>query len=130
MMHLAAVTLLVRDYDEGIAWFTHKLGFALIADDNLGGGKRWVLVGPPDGQMRLLLAQPANVEQARGIGSQAGGRVFLFLHTDDFARDHDAFRSRGVTFLEEPRYESYGTVAVFADISGNRWDLIERKEPP
>jgi catechol 2,3-dioxygenase-like lactoylglutathione lyase family enzyme len=130
MMHLAAVTLLVRDYDQAIAWFAGKLGFALIEDSNLGGGKRWVLVGPPDRRMRLLLAQPANVEQARAIGAQAGGRVFLFLHTDDFARDHAAFRARGVTFLEAPRYETYGTVAVFEDISGNRWDLIETKEPP
>jgi catechol 2,3-dioxygenase-like lactoylglutathione lyase family enzyme len=140
MMHLAAVTLLVRDYDQAIAWFRQKLGFALIEDSNLGGGKtvsgepasraekRWVMVGPSDGQLRLLLAQPANVEQARSVGAQAGGRVFLFLHTDDFARDHAAFRSRGVIFLEEPRYETYGIVAVFEDISGNRWDMIERKE--
>jgi catechol 2,3-dioxygenase-like lactoylglutathione lyase family enzyme len=128
MTHLGAVTLLVRDYDEAIAWFTAKLGFELIGDTALGGGKRWVLVAPRGGQARLLLAQPGNVEQAGAVGSQGGGRVLLFLHTDDFARDHAAFKARGVTFLEEPRYEPYGAVAVFEDISGNRWDLIELKE--
>jgi catechol 2,3-dioxygenase-like lactoylglutathione lyase family enzyme len=130
MSHLGAVTLLVRDYDEAIAWFTGRLGFELVEDTKLAPGKRWVVVAPPGGQTRLLLAQPGNVEQSRAIGQQGGGRVWLFLHTDDFVRDHAAFTARGVTFLEEPRYESYGTVAVFQDISGNRWDLIELKDKP
>jgi catechol 2,3-dioxygenase-like lactoylglutathione lyase family enzyme len=130
MTYLGAITLLVRDYDEAIAWFTGKLGFDLMEDTRLGPGKRWVVVAPPGAQTRLLLAQPGNVDQARAIGQQGGGRVLLFLHTDDFARDYAAFTARGVTFLEEPRYEAYGAVAVFEDISGNRWDLIELKGKP
>jgi len=126
-MHLGAVSLLVRDYDEAIAWFTDKLGFSLAEDTALGQGKRWVVVSPPGGGTRLVLARPGDAEQARAVGRQAGGRVFLFLNTDNFVRDHTAFVARGVKFLEAPRYESYGTVAVFEDISGNRWDLIEHK---
>jgi len=130
MTHLGAVTLLVRDYDEAIAWFTGKLDFELVEDTNLGSGKRWVMVAPLGGQTRLLLAQPGNVDQVRAIGQQGGGRVLLFLHTDDFTRDHAAFTARGVKFLETPRHESYGSVAVFEDVSGNRWDLIEMKGKP
>ena len=124
-MHLGAVSLLVRDYDEAIAWFRDKLGFILAEDTALGPGKRWVVMAPPGGGTQLLLALPGDVEQARAIGRQACGRVFLFLHTQDFARDHAAFAARVVKFLEAPRHESYGTVAVFEDISGNRWDLIQ-----
>jgi catechol 2,3-dioxygenase-like lactoylglutathione lyase family enzyme len=121
---LGALTYLVRDYDEAIAWFTQKLGFVLTEDTDLGGGKRWVTVAPAGGGTALLLAQAVG-EQAAVIGKQAGGRVFLLLHTDDFARDHAAFTARGVRFLEAPRREAYGTVAVFEDIYGQRWDLIQ-----
>jgi catechol 2,3-dioxygenase-like lactoylglutathione lyase family enzyme len=126
--HLSALTLLVRDYDEAIAWFTLQLGFRLIEDTSLGEGKRWVVMRPPGGvETGLLLARAANAEQAASIGKQAGGRVFLFLETDDFARDHQAMLARGVVFREAPRHEPYGTVAVFEDLYGNLWDLIERK---
>lgn len=126
--HIGHVTLVVDDYDRAIAWYTRALGFRLVADTPLGGGKRWVLVSPPggDGGTSLLLARADGPEQAARIGDQAGGRVFLFLITDDFARDHAAFTARGVEFLEEPRHEGYGTVAVFRDLYGNRWDLLER----
>ncbi len=127
MTRIAAVTLLVRNYDDAIAWFTQKLGFGLVEDVPLDGRKRWVLVAPPDGGVNLLLAVPVS-RQSEALGYQAGGRVFLILNTDDFARDYNAFRERGVVFTELSRYESYGTVAVFEDISGNRWDLIEPKE--
>jgi catechol 2,3-dioxygenase-like lactoylglutathione lyase family enzyme len=124
MTRLGAMTFLVRDYDEAIAWFQDKLGFTLTADAPLGVGKRWVTVTPPGGGAALLLARAVG-EQADFIGRQGGGRVFLFLHSDDFARDHAAMRTKGVTFLEAPRAESYGTVAVFEDLYGNRWDLIQ-----
>jgi len=129
--HLSALTLLVRDYDEAIAWFTVRLGFRLIADTPLGDGKRWVVVRPSVASATgLLLARAATIEQAASIGKQAGGRVFLFLETNDFARDHRAMLERGVVFLEAPRDESYGKVAVFEDLYGNLWDLIERKGAP
>ena len=124
-MKLAHLTFLVRDYDEAIAWFTGKLGFALAEDTDLGGGKRWVRVGPAGEGARLLLAKAATPGQVAHIGKQGGGRVFLFLETDDFARDHAAFVARGVRFIEAPRHEAYGTVAVFEDLYANRWDLIE-----
>jgi catechol 2,3-dioxygenase-like lactoylglutathione lyase family enzyme len=123
MLEIAAVTLVVREYDEAIAWFTEKLGFTLLEDTPLDGGKRWVLVGA-DGA-RLLLARAVTPEQRARIGDQTGGRVFLFLYTDDFARDHARMRSLGVRFVEEPRREAYGAVAVFEDLYGNRWDLIQ-----
>jgi len=128
-MRLGALTYLVRDYDEAIAWFTGRLGFVLTADTDLGAGKRWVTVTPPDsgnggGGMALLLAQTVGA-QAEMIGRQGGGRVFLFLHSADFAADHAAMRAKGVVFMEEPRTEAYGTVAVFEDLYGNKWDLIE-----
>lgn len=120
------VALLVRDYAEAIAYYTTCLGFVLIEDAQLGGGKRWVLVAPSAGNgTALLLAKAASTEQAARVGDQTGGRVFLFLHTDDFWRDYHAMRSRGVTFAEEPRQEPYGTVAVFVDLYGNRWDLVQ-----
>lgn len=126
MPHIGALSLLVRDYDEAIAWYRDKLGFTLVADDDLGGGKRWVMVAPPGArELRLLLAKASGPEQQAAIGNQAGGRVFLFLHTDDFARDHATMVAAGVTFLEEPRHEAYGSVAVFQDLYGNRWDLLQ-----
>jgi catechol 2,3-dioxygenase-like lactoylglutathione lyase family enzyme len=123
---IAHVALVVRDYDEAIAFFTEVLGFDLIEDTPLGDGKRWVLVAPRGGGgAALLLARAATPEQASRIGNQTGGRVFLFLRTDDFWRDYNAMRERGVHFIEKPRHESFGTVAVFLDLYGNKWDLVE-----
>ena len=122
---IAHVAIVVRDYDEAIHWYTHALGFELIEDRHMGADKRWVLVAPPGGGTSLLLARAANEAQSSRIGNQTGGRVFLFLHTDDFARDHREFTARGVRFIEVPRTEAYGMVAVFEDVYGNRWDLIE-----
>lgn len=124
---IAAVTLVVRDYDEAIAFFTGVLGFALLEDTPLPGGKRWVRVAPNCDGPSLLLARAVGPEQAARVGDQAGGRVFLFLRTDDFWHDYRAMRSRGVQFAEEPREEPYGTVAVFLDLYGNRWDLVQVK---
>ena len=118
------VSLLVREYDEAVAFFTRTLGFDLLEDTDLGGGKRWVLVSPGGGTA-LLLARAVTPEQLARVGDQAGGRVFLFLHTDDFDRDFKLLTERGVRFVEEPRYEPYGTVAVFLDLYGNRWDLLQ-----
>lgn len=123
--HVGYVALVVRDYDEAIAYYTSVLGFELVEDTPLEG-KRWVLVRPPGARETcLLLARAANAEQASRIGDQTGGRVFLFLHTDDFWRDYEALRARGIRFMEEPRQESYGTVVLFEDVYGNRWDLLE-----
>jgi lactoylglutathione lyase len=120
------VALVVRDYDEAIAFYTEKLGFELIEDTPLAGGKRWVLVRPPGGGgTDLLLARAVTPEQTAAIGNQTGGRVMLFLHTDDFARDFDSFTARGVQFIRPPSVEPYGTVAVFVDLYGNKWDLLE-----
>lgn len=122
---IAGVVIVVRDYEEAIAYYTQVLGFDLMENTEMGNGKRWVVVAPPGTSgTRLLLARAANPEQESRIGNQTGGRVFLFLHTDDFWRDYHAYRSRGVQFEEEPRHEPYGTVAVFADLYGNRWDFI------
>jgi catechol 2,3-dioxygenase-like lactoylglutathione lyase family enzyme len=127
-LHLGALTLLVRDYDEAIGWYRDKLGFSLLEDTDLGGGKRWVRMAPRDDNTTcLLLARAVGAEQQAAIGKQAGGRVFLFLHSDDFARDHAAMRTAGVHFLEEPRHESYASVAVFQDLYGNKWDLLQRR---
>lgn len=123
---LATVTLVVADYDAAIAWYTDKLGFALVDDVDLGGGKRWVTVSVGQGS-RLLLAKVDGAWQQASIGNQTGGRVAFFLETDDFARDHAAMLEKGVEFKEEPRHEAYGSVAVFADLYGNLWDLIEPK---
>jgi catechol 2,3-dioxygenase-like lactoylglutathione lyase family enzyme len=126
VQNLAYVALVVRDYDEAIAFFTQALGFTVIEDTALGDGKRWVLVRPPKSHgTSLLLAQAATAEQESRIGNQTGGRVFLFLHTDDFWRDYHDMTARGVKFREPPREEAYGTVAVFEDLYGNRWDLLE-----
>jgi len=126
--HIACITYLVRDYDEAITFFTQMLRFNLVENTDLGNGKRWVLIAPPGAREScLLLAKAATVTQQQGIGAQAGGRVFLFLHTDDFERDYHAMRARGVVFVETPRQEPYGTVAVFEDLYGNRWDLLQPK---
>lgn len=123
---IGLVTLVVRDYDEAVAWYTDVLGFELVEDRRLSDDKRWVAVSPPGGEgARLLLAKAADNEQVARVGNQTGGRVFLFLYTDHFARDHAALTARGVAFREAPRHEAYGTVAVFEDLYGNRWDLIE-----
>jgi catechol 2,3-dioxygenase-like lactoylglutathione lyase family enzyme len=125
---IGALTLVVRDYDEAIAFYTQALGFDLVEDTDRGGGKRWVLVAPRGGTgTRLLLAQAATPEQAARIGDQTGGRVFLFLNTDDFERDYARMTAHGVKFREKPRYEDYGTVAVFEDLYGNAWDLLQMK---
>ena len=126
--NIGYVALLVRDYDEAIAWFATALGFALVEDTKLSATKRWVLVAPPDRKSPcLLLAKAATPEQESRIGNQTGGRVFLFLHTDDFLRDYKAFTARGVRFVRPPCEESYGTVAVFEDLYGNLWDLLQLK---
>jgi catechol 2,3-dioxygenase-like lactoylglutathione lyase family enzyme len=124
--HLAAIALVVPDYDEAIAFYVGKLGFELIEDTKLSNTKRWVLVAPPGSrETRLLLAKADSPDQKTRVGNQAGGRVFLFLHTDDFARDHEKMRAQGIRFLESSRHEAYGTVAVFVDPYGNKWDLIQ-----
>jgi catechol 2,3-dioxygenase-like lactoylglutathione lyase family enzyme len=124
---IGRIALLVRDYDEAIAYFTERMGFSLVEDTALGGGKRWVVVAPPGGaRLALLLAKATTAEQERRVGDQAGGRVFLFLETDEFWRDYRDLKARGVDFAEEPRREAYGMVAVFVDLYGNKWDLVER----
>lgn len=127
-MRLFLTTLLVRDYDEAIDFYVGALGFALIEDTDQGGGKRWVVVRPPGSDAGLLLAKAVG-GQTRAVGDQAGGRVFLFLETDDFARDHARMTAAGVRFLEEPRHEPYGSVAVFQDLYGTKFDLIQRAPP-
>jgi catechol 2,3-dioxygenase-like lactoylglutathione lyase family enzyme len=123
---IASVTLVVRNYDEAISFFTQSLNFELIEDTPLGGGKRWISIRPRGGQgTSLLLAQEATPEQASHVGNQTGGRVTFFLHTDDFWRDFREMQRQGIEFLERPREESYGTVAVFVDLYGNKWDLLE-----
>lgn len=125
-MKIARLSYLVRDYDEAIAWFVDKLGFALLEDETLSAGKRWVVVAPKgESGAALLLAKAEGPAQMATIGRQSGGRVFLFLETDDFARAYTAMRQRGVRFLEAARNESYGKVAVFEDLYGVKWDLIE-----
>lgn len=125
--HIGAFTLVVDDYDRAIAYYTGKLGFEVREDSPRADGKRWVLVAPPGAQTAILLAQAANDSQKACIGNQTGGRVGYFLHTDDFARDHALFLARGVKFCESPRHEAYGSVAVFEDLYGNRWDLLEMR---
>jgi catechol 2,3-dioxygenase-like lactoylglutathione lyase family enzyme len=126
MRSLGLVTVVVREYDEAIAWYRDRLGFALLADEPRGGedGKRWVVMGGAGGAA-LLLARAANDAQRARIGDQTGGRVFLFLHTDDFRSDHERMQAAGIPFVEAPREEPYGTVAVFTDLYGNRWDLLQ-----
>ncbi|MFI1796275.1 VOC family protein [Streptomyces sp. NPDC020379] len=125
MNRLGLVTLVVRDYDEAIGFYVDSVGFELLEDTRLDEHKRWVVVAPPGAkETAVLLARAVTPEQEARIGDQTGGRVSLFLHTDDFARDHDRMRAAGVTFEEAPRQEPYGTVAVFQDLYGNRWDLL------
>ena len=123
--YISCVTLVIRDYDDAIAYFTGALGFRLVEDSALGDGKRWVVVAPDGGGTGLLLARAASPEQAAAVGNQTGGRVAFFLHTDDFARDYARMTASGVIFVEQPREEPYGTVVVFQDLYGNKWDLIE-----
>jgi len=123
--HIGRVTLIVRNYDEAIAFYTQKLGFKLLEDTDLGDGKRWVVVAPAEASTGLLLAQAADEAQAAFVGNQGGGRVWLFLHTDDFWSDYHRMQAAGVRFLEEPRQEVYATVVVFEDLYGNKWDLLQ-----
>lgn len=127
LQHLGLVSIVVRDYDEAIAFYVGTLGFLLVEDTYLPEpGKRWVVVSPPGAtESRLLLARATNDPQKAHVGNQTGGRVFLFLHTNDFWRDFHAYTDRGVVFVREPRTEAYGTVAVFQDLHGNLWDLIQ-----
>jgi catechol 2,3-dioxygenase-like lactoylglutathione lyase family enzyme len=124
--HIALIALIVRDYDEALKFYLNQLGFELVEDTPLGAEKRWVVVRPPgQPQTAVLLAKAVGDRQPTAVGAQTGGRVFLFLHTDDFARDYAAYTRRGVIFEEEPRHETYGVVAVFQDLYGNRWDLVQ-----
>ena len=125
---ITAVALVVRDYDEAFAFFTGCLRFTVVEDTPLEVGKRWVVVRPPGSGTALLLARAATPEQVARVGDQTGGRVFLFLRTDDFWRDYQDMQSRGVRFAEGPREEAYGTVAVFLDLYGNRWDLVQPRD--
>ncbi len=135
---LSLIALTVRDYDEAIAFYVGILGFTLLEDTDRGNGKRWVRVAPPskanapgvDQSAAILLARAVTPEQLASVGNQTGGRVFLFLETDDFWRDYRAMLSRGVRFVREPVEEPYGTVAVFADVYGNLWDFIGPKRMP
>lgn len=128
--HLALVSLLVNEYDEAIEFYAGALGFSLVEDTLLDGGKRWVVVAPSEsGGAALLLARAANPEQLSRVGNQAGGRVFLFLHTDDFDAVYTRLEAHGVRFTGPPRDEDYGRVVVFLDLYGNKWDLVERKRP-
>lgn len=129
MRSLAHVTYLVRDYDEAIRFFTEALGFDLVEDTRLSESKRWVRVAPRGAETCLLLAKADEPGQERRVGDQTGGRVAFFLHTDNFWRDHAAMLDKGVNFHETPREEPYGTVAVFEDLYGNLWDLLELKNP-
>ncbi len=129
MQQLSLTALLVRDYDEAIAFYVNKAGFLLVEDTDQGNEKRWVVVRPPGSEAGLLLAKAVG-EQTAFIGSQAGGRVFLFLNTDDFASDYARMSAAGVRFLEPPRHEAYGSVAVFEDLYGTKWDLIQRAAEP
>ncbi|TAL48416.1 MAG: VOC family protein [Chitinophagaceae bacterium] len=127
--NIVHIALVVDDYDEAIRFYTDKLNFTLVEDTFLSETKRWVLVAPPGSSgCRLLLAKAANEEQKSRVGNQTGGRVFLFLHTDDIRRDYNVMYAKGISFVREPVEESYGTVAVFKDVYGNLWDLIEPKK--
>lgn len=130
---IGQIALVVRDYDEAIHFYVHQLGFTLVEDTPMPAqDKRWVVVAPPGnseggGGLRLLLARAVGDEQLSRVGNQTGGRVFLFLYTDDFWRDFNAYQSRGVVFVREPKEEPYGTVAVFQDLYGNLWDLLQSR---
>ena len=123
---IGSVALVVDNYDDAIDFYTNKLKFKLVEDTDLGGGKRWVQISPPNSNgTNLLLAQASSAQQSKSVGNQAGGRVFLILQTDDFWRDYNDMKSNGVSFNESPRVEDYGTVVVFEDIYGNKWDLLQ-----
>lgn len=124
--HIGNIALVVKNYDDAIEFYTKKLQFELIEDTDLGGGKRWVQISPPNSTgTNLLLAQASSEEQLQSVGNQAGGRVFLFLQTNDFWRDFEFMKAKGVEFIEEPRIEEYGTVVVFKDLYGTKWDLLQ-----
>ena len=127
--YLAGVSLVVNDYDEAIEFYTRKLSFTLLEDTRMSETKRWVVIAPSGSTgCTLLLAKAANDAQKAAVGNQTGGRVFLFLHTDNFDRDYKKMQEAGIEFIESPRQEAYGKVVVFADLYGNRWDLIEPKK--
>ena len=127
--YLAGISLVVNDYDEAIDFYTRKLSFTLLEDTRMSDTKRWVVIAPPGSTgCTLLLAKAANDPQKAAVGNQTGGRVFLFLHTDNFDRDYNQMQEAGIEFIESPRQEAYGKVVVFADLYGNRWDLIEPKK--
>ncbi|MEM5550623.1 VOC family protein [Pseudoalteromonas neustonica] len=124
--HIGSMALVVKNYDDAIAFYTQKLSFYLVEDTDLGNGKRWVLVSPPNSNgTNLLLAKASTPEQLEAIGNQTGGRVFLFLHTNDFWRDYKTMQKNGIRFNEQPCEEAYGTVVVFEDLYGNKWDLLQ-----
>lgn len=123
---ISNIALVVESYDDAIEFYTKKLNFQLIEDSDLGGGKRWVQISPPNAAgTNILLAKASNDVQQQSIGNQAGGRVFLFLETNDFWRDYQHMKNQGVVFTEEPRTEEYGTVVVFKDLYGTKWDLLQ-----
>lgn len=123
--HIAYITIVVDDYDAAITFYTSKLGFDLIENTELNNSKRWVVVAPNGSQCKILLAKASNEDQRSRVGNQTGGRVFLFLHTDNFNRDYQALAENGVEIVRNPSKEAYGTVAVFKDLYGNLWDLVE-----
>ena len=123
---ISNIALVVEDYDDAIKFYTQKLNFELVENTDLGGGKRWVQISPPNAEgTNILLAKASNEQQQQSIGNQAGGRVFLFLQTNDFWRDYEYMKSQGVEFTEQPRVEEYGTVVVFKDLYGTKWDLLQ-----
>ena len=123
---IANIALVVENYDDALEFYTKKLNFELVADIDLGGGKRWVLISPPNANgTNILLAKASNDQQSQAVGNQTGGRVFLFLQTNDFWRDYEQMKSQGVEFTEQPRTEAYGTVVVFKDLYGTKWDLLQ-----
>ncbi|RKF20324.1 VOC family protein [Alginatibacterium sediminis] len=127
---IASVALVVDNYDDAIEFYTNKLKFELLEDTDLGAGKRWVLIAPQNSSgSSILLAQAKNEVESQAVGNQTGGRVFLFLETDDFWTDYESMCERGVAFNEAPRVESYGTVVVFQDLYGNKWDLLQFNPP-
>ena len=123
---ISNIALVVENYDDAIEFYTQKLNFELVENTDLGGGKRWVQISPPNAEgTNILLAKASNEQQQQSIGNQAGGRVFLFLQTNDFWRDYEYMKSQGVEFTEQPRVEEYGTVVVFKDLYGTKWDLLQ-----
>lgn len=129
MLEIRQISLLVRDYDEAIEFYTKKLGFSVIGDTRISDEKRWVVIAPsPVSPVNLLLARAVNADQESHIGNQTGGRVFLFIYTDNFEETYNLFLKNGIEFVQKPRDEDYGRVVVFKDLYGNKWDLIEKKK--